>query len=91
MTSPTRLRKREIVTAQLASGQPVGSTFSRGAGAALRLLTSGWARTRPGSLTVWRVQVLGEGPLELGQLPPKRGGERVAGRKGPQADHVRAV
>jgi hypothetical protein len=41
MTSPTRLRKREILTAQLASGQPVGSTFTLGAGAALRLLTAG--------------------------------------------------
>ena len=73
---PHRLRKREILTAQLASGQPVGSTFTRGAGAALRLLTAGG----PGPLTVWRVQVLEEGQLELGQ-----------GQKGPQTDHVRAI
>ena len=40
----------------------------------------GWARTRPGPLAVWRVQVLEEGQLELGQ-----------GQKGPQTDHVRAL
>jgi uncharacterized membrane protein len=41
MTIPTRLRQRDILTAQLASCQRVDGSFSRGAVAALRWLTSG--------------------------------------------------
>jgi hypothetical protein len=47
MTIPTRLRQREILTAQLASCQRIDSSFSRGAVAALRWLTAGG----PGPLT----------------------------------------
>jgi hypothetical protein len=47
MRSFTRLRQREILTAQLTSCQRVGSSFSRGAAAALRWLTVGG----PGPLT----------------------------------------
>ena len=41
MTISTRLRRREVLTAQLSSCQRVGSSFSRGAVAALRWVTSG--------------------------------------------------
>jgi hypothetical protein len=41
MTIPTRLRQRDILTAQLASCRRVNSSFSRGAAAALRWLTAG--------------------------------------------------
>jgi hypothetical protein len=47
MKIPTRLRQRETLTAQLACCQRVGSSFSRGAVAALRWLTS----SGPGPLT----------------------------------------
>jgi hypothetical protein len=47
MTIPARLRQREVLTAQLTSCQRVGSSFSRGAVAALRWLTVGG----PGPLT----------------------------------------
>jgi hypothetical protein len=47
MTIPTRLRQRDILTAQLASCRRVDSSFSRGAVAALRWLTAGG----PGPLT----------------------------------------
>ena len=47
MTIPTRLRQRDILTAQLASCQRVDSSFSRGAAAALCWLTA----CGPGPLT----------------------------------------
>jgi hypothetical protein len=47
MTIPTRLRQRDILTAQLASCQRFDSSFGRGAAAALCWLTAGG----PGPLT----------------------------------------
>jgi hypothetical protein len=47
MTIPTRLRQRDILTAQLASCQRVDSSFGRGAAAGLRWLIAGG----PGPLT----------------------------------------
>jgi hypothetical protein len=51
MTIPTRLRQRDILTAQLASCQRVDSSFSRGAAAALRWLVAGGAGPLTGATT----------------------------------------
>ena len=59
MTIPTRLRQRDILTAQLASCQRVDSSFSRGAAAALRWLIAGG----PGPLTSATT-----GPVDFGGI-----------------------
>jgi len=46
MTMPTRLRPREILTAQLAACRQVDSNYAHGAAAALAWLTTGGAPAR---------------------------------------------
>ena len=59
MTIPTRLRQRDILTAQLASCQGCDSSFSRGAAAALCWLTG----CGPGPLTGATAAPIGFGAI----------------------------
>ena len=59
MTIPTRLRQRDILTAQLASSQRCDSSFSRGAAAALCWLTA----CGPGPLTGATAAPIGFGAI----------------------------